>query len=82
MCLLELCAGDDAADADVDCFWRLALGDDVCSHGEFCLLVVFVQIGDGSGDDNIIFYFIFGDDSVIGDEGDTGKFILFYERTY
>ena len=80
VCLLELCEGDDAVDEeDVDCFWCLALGDDVCvwRHGEFSLLVVSVQIGDGSGYDNMIFYFIFGDDSVSGDKGDTGKLSFF-----
>ena len=79
MCLLELCAGDDEADEDedVDGFWCLALGDDVRSHGEFSLLFVFVWIGDGPGEGNTIFFFIFGGDGVSGDKGDPGKSIFF-----
>ena len=79
MCLLELCAVDDEADEDedVDGFLYLALGDDVHSHGEFSPLVVFVRIGYGPGEGNMIFFFIFGDDSVSGDKGDTGKSIFF-----
>ena len=76
MCLLELCAGDDAADEeDVNGLWCLALGDDVHSRGEFSLLVFFVRIGDGSGEGNMIFFFIFGGDDVSGNKGDTGKSI-------
>ena len=79
MCLLELCAGDDEADEDedVDGFWCLALGDDVHSRGEFSLSVVFVWIGDGPGEGNTIFFFIFGGDGVSGDKDDTGKSIFF-----
>ena len=80
MCLLELCAGDDEADEeDVDCFWCLALGDDVRNCREFILLVVFIRIGDGSGEDNMIFFFIFGGNGVSGDKGDTDKSIFFDE---
>ena len=78
-CLLELCAGDDEADEDVDGSWCLALGDDVHNRGEFVLLVVFVRIGDGSGEGNMIFFFIFGGDGVSGDKGDTDKCIFFDE---
>ena len=79
VCLLELCAGDDEADEDedLDGFWCLALGDDVHSRREFSLLVVFIRIGDGSGEGNMIFFFIFGGDSLSGDKGDTGKSIFF-----
>ena len=80
MCLLELCAGDDKADEDVDGSWCLDLGDDVHNLGEFILLVVFVRIGDGSGEGNMIFFFNFGGDGVSGDKGDTGKSIFFDER--
>ena len=58
MCLLDLCAGDDKADEDVDGFWCVDLGDNVHNLGEFILLVVFVLIGDGSGEGNMIFFFI------------------------
>ena len=80
MCLLELCAGDDEADEeDVDGFWCLTLGDDVPNRGQFILLVVFVRIGDGSVEGNIIFFFIFGGDGVSGDKDGTGKSIFFDE---
>ena len=79
MCLLELCAGDDKADEDVDGSWCLDLGDDVHNLGEFILLVVFVRIGDGSWEGNMIFFFIFGGDGVSGDMGDTGNCIFFDE---
>ena len=46
--LLELCAGDDAADEeDADGLWCLAFGNNVHSHGEFSLfsfLVVVVSV--------------------------------------
>ena len=58
MCLLDLCAGDDKADEDVDGSWCVDLGDNVHNLGEFILLVVFVLIGDGSGEGNMIFFFI------------------------
>ena len=57
----------------------LDLGDDVHNLGEFILLVVFVRIGNRSGEGNIIFFFIFGGDVVSGDKGDTGKCIFFDE---
>ena len=79
MCLLQLCAGDDKADEDVDGSWCLDLGDDVHNLGEFILLVVFVRIGDGSGEGNMIFFFIFVGDGVSGDKDDTGKCIFFDE---
>ena len=80
MCLLELCTGDDEADEEnVDGFWCFALGDDVHNREEFILLVVFVRIGDGSGEGNMIFFFIFGGDGVSSDKGDTGKSIFFDE---
>ena len=80
MCLLELCTGDDEADEEnVDGFWCFALGDDVHNREEFILLVVFVGIGDGSGEGNMIFFFIFGGDGVSSDKGDTGKSIFFDE---
>ena len=65
--------------SDVDGFWRLTLGDDVRNRGEFILLVIFVRTGDGSGEGNMIFFFIFGGDSVSGDKDDTGKSIFFDE---
>lgn len=78
--LLELCAGDDAADEeDVDGLWCLALGDNVHSRGEFSLFVVFVWIGDGSGEGNMTFFFIFGGGGVSGDKGGTGKSICYDE---
>ena len=79
MCVLELCAGDDKADEDLDGSWCLDLGDHVHNLGEFILLVVFVRIGDGSGEDNMIFFFIFVGDGVSGDKDDTGKCIFFDE---
>ena len=80
VCLLELCAGDDEADEEnVDGFWCFALGDDVHNRGIFILLVVFVRIGDGSGEGNMIFFFTFGGDGVSSDKGDTGKSIFFDE---
>ena len=79
MCLLELCAGDDKADEDVDGSWCLDLGDDVHNLGEFILSLVFVRICDGCGEGNMIFFFIFGGDGVSGDKGDTGKCIFFDE---
>ena len=80
VCLLELCAGDDKADEeDVDGFWRVTLGDYVRNCGEFILLVVFVRIGDGSGEGDMIFFFIFGGDGVSGNKDDTGKSIFFDE---
>ena len=80
VCLLEFCAGDDEADEeDLDGFWCLALGDDVHNRREFILLVVFVRIGYGSGEGNMIFFFIFGGDGVSSDKGDTGKYIVFDE---
>ena len=78
MCLLEFCAGDDKADEDVDGSWCLDLKDDVHNLGEFILLVVFVRIGDGSGEGNMIFFFIFGGDGVSGDKGD---FLVIFSET-
>ena len=78
VCLLELCAGDDEANEEnVDSFWCFGLGGDVHNRGDFILLVVFVRIGDGSGEGNMIFFFIFGGDGVSSDKSDTGNSIFF-----
>ena len=58
-------------------FLCLALCDNVHGHGEFSLLIVFVRIGDGSGEGNVIFFLIFGGDRSSGDKDDTGKSIFF-----
>ena len=44
------------------------------------LLFVFVRISDGSGKGKMIFFFIFSGDDVSGDNGDTGRSILFDDR--